>query len=105
MNKIGILPPDGQLIPCNSYEHLDIAYELVEKMQHPVANRLEAEFYLQQLGYIIVRSRDVYGLIGYLDDHDHIICMTTSQKRWLEENYDSFPTDKQKSVDDILKYA
>ena len=102
MNKVGILAPDGKLIPCESYDHLNIADKLVKEMEHPVNNKLEAEEYLQQLGYIVVRARDVYGLIGYLDDNDQLICLTNAQKRWLEENYDNFPIEKQRSIDDLL---
>ena len=102
MNKVGILAPDGKLIPCESYDHLNIANKLVKEMEHPVNNKLEAEEYLQQLGYVVIRARDVYGLIGYLDDNDHLICLTNAQKRWLEENYDNFPIEKQRSIDDLL---
>lgn len=46
----------------------------------------------------------MYGLIGYLDDDDKIIHLSDEQKKWLEDNYDEFPTDKQRSVDDLIDF-
>jgi hypothetical protein len=46
----------------------------------------------------------VYGLIGYLDDDGKFICLSDEQKKWLEDHYDEFPTDKQRSVDDLIDY-
>lgn len=105
MNKTGFLSPSGKLIECESYEHLDKACEIADELNLSYNNRLEAEIILQKLGYITVRARDVYGLIGYLDDNYKLICMTTEQKRWLERNYEFFPKDKQKSVDDLIDHC
>lgn len=106
MNCIGILSPNGSFIECESYEHLDLAKEIAEKLnsEYSHKNRLICEEYLQKLGYIIVRVRDVYGLIGYLDDNDKVIYLTNEQKNWLESHYDEFPKDKQKSIDDLIDY-
>ncbi len=105
-NKIGLLDPDGTLHECESWEHLDTAYEIVEQMADAPAkarmNRLEAESYLQNLGWVIVRARDVYGMIGYLGENDKVIHLSEEQKKWLTDNYEFFPTDKQASVDDLL---
>lgn len=104
-NHVGVLPPNGEFISCEPYEHLDLAQELVDKMNNVSpeikCNRMECEVYLQQLGYIIVRSHDVYGLIGYLVE-EKILHLTDEQKKWLIDNYKSFPSDKQKSVDDLI---
>ena len=113
-NPIGILTPDGALIPCEPYEHLDLAQEMVEKMDTiPFAikhNRMDCEVYLQQLGYIIVRGHDVYGLIGWrmdwIDENtEQILHLTSEQKKWLTDNYGSFPKDKQKTVDKMIDYS
>ena len=104
MNYIGILSPNGSFTECENYEHLDLAKEIAKKLDNEYAykNGVVCEEYLQKLGYIIVRARDVYGLIGYLDDNDTIIYLSDEQKKWLENNYDEFPTDKQRSIDDLI---
>lgn len=106
MNLIGILSPNGSFIECESYEHLELAKEIAEKLNsdYSYKNGIECEKYLQKMGYIIVRSRDVYGLIGYLDDNNKMICLSDEQKKWLEDNYDKFPTYKQKSVDELIDH-
>ena len=106
MNYIGILSPNGSFTECESYEHLDLAKEIAEKLnsEYSHKNRCACEEYLQKLGYIIVRARDVYGLIGYLDDDDKFICLSDEQKKWLEDNYDDFPIDKQRSIDHLIDF-
>lgn len=106
MNYTGILSPNGNFIECESYEHLELAKEIAEKLNSDYSYKsgIACEEYLQKLGYIIVRTRDVYGLIGYLDDNDKIINLSDKQKKWLEDNYDKFPTDKQRSVDDLIDH-
>ena len=106
MNHIGILCPNGSFIECESYEHLALAKEIAEKLDPDYAYKghIACETYLQKLSYIIVRSRDVYGAIGYLDDDGKIIYLSDDQKKWLEDHYDEFPRDKQKFVDDLIDH-
>ena len=105
-NKIGLLDPSGVLHECNSWGHLDAAQDIVEKMDGVPAevkhNRLEAEAYLQGLGWVIVRARDVYGMIGFLDDNDEVIHLSERQKEWLIAEYGNFPPDKRESVDELI---
>ena len=105
MNYIGILSPNGSFIECESYEHLDLAKEIAEKLNSDYShkNGVACEEYLQKLGYIIVRARDVYGLIGYLND-GKVICLSNEQEKWLENHYDDFQTDKQRSIDDLIDH-
>ncbi len=106
MNYTGILSPNGNFIECESYEHLDLAEEIAEKLnsEYSHKSRIACEEYLQKLGYIVVRAHDVYGLIGYLDDDDKFIYLSDEQKKWLEKHYDEFPTDKQRSIDDLIDH-
>ena len=106
MNYTGILSPDGTFIECESYDHLDLAKKIAEELnsEYSHKNGTACEEYLQKLGYIIVRARDIYGLVGYLDDNDKIIYLSDEQKKWLEEHYDEFPSDKQRSVDDLIDH-
>jgi hypothetical protein len=106
MNYTGILSPNGSFTECESYEHIELAKEIAKKLngEYSHKNGLVCEEYLQKLGYVIVRSRDVYGLIYYLDDDGKFICLSDEQKKWLEDHYDEFPIDKQRSVDDLIDY-
>ena len=106
MNYTGILSPNGSFIECESYEHIDLAKEIVEKLnsEYSHKNGVDCEIYLQKLGYIFIRARDVFGLIGYLDDFGKVIYLSDEQKKWLEEHYDNFPTDKQRSIDDLIDH-
>lgn len=106
MNYIGILSPNGSFIECESYEHLELAKEVAEKLnsEYSYQSGIACEYYLQKLGYIIVRAHDVYGLIGYLDDGDKVIRLSDEQQKWLEDNYDKFPIDKQRSVDELIDH-
>ena len=105
-NKIGLLDPSGVLHECASWEHLDTAWDIVDNMDGAPAeakvNRLEAEAYLQRLGWVIVRARDVYGMIGFLDDNDEVIHLSERQKEWLIAEYGNFPPDKRESVDELI---
>lgn len=105
-NYIGILSPNSGFIECESYEHLDLAKEIAEELnsEYSYKDGVACEEYLQKLGYVFIRTRDVYGLIGYLDDDDKVIYLTNEQKKWLEDNYDNFPTDKQRSIDDLIDH-
>lgn len=106
MNYIGILKPNGSFIECKSYEHLNLAKEIAKKLYSKYSHEsdLSCEEYLQKLGYVIIRSYDVYGLIGYLNDDGKVIHLSDEQKKWLEDNYENFPTDKQRSVDDLIDH-
>lgn len=106
MNYIGILSPNGNFIECKSYEHLNLAKKIAEKLNSKYSHKsdLACEEFLQKLGYVIIRAHDVYGLIGYLDDDDKVIHLSNEQKKWLEANYDKFPTDKQRSIDDLIDH-
>ena len=107
-NKIGILTPSGKLHECNSWEHTELAKELVSDMADVPAgikyNGIEAEAYLQRKGYVVVRARDVYGMTGYLDDDDNVIHLTEAQRKWLLDEYGNFPDDKQRCVDDLIDF-
>ncbi len=107
MNYTGILSPNGSFIECESYEHLDLAKEIAGKLNSDYSYKtgFACEKYLQKLGYIIVRARDVYGLVGYLNDDGKFIYLSDEQKKWLEDNYDKFPTDKQRSIDNIIDFC
>lgn len=106
INYIGILSPNGSFIKCENYEHLALAKEIAEKLNsdYSYESSIACEEYLQKLGYVIIRSHDVYGLIGYLNNDGKVIHLSDEQKKWLEVNYDKFPTDKQRSVDDLIDH-
>ena len=101
----GFLDTEGKLHECEAWEHLDEATDIVEKMNITVANRLEAEEYLQKLGWVVVRDRDVYGLIGYyLDGKNERLHLTDAQKAWLNELYGKVNSDCQKSIDELFEW-
>ena len=108
MNDIGFLSPAGELTPCESFEHLDVAKELAEKLSgEKYYNRLLAEEYLLDKGYVVVRARDVYASLGYIhykEGDDTFYHLTDEQKQWLIAHYDSFPRDKQEEVDRLIRH-
>ena len=97
----GLLDTDGKLHECSSYEHLDKAASIVEKLGISVSNKLEAEEYLQKLGWIIIRTNNVYGLIGYFKENSNTIRyhLTDAQKNWLNKAYKHMTNECRESVD------
>ncbi len=97
----GFLDTEGNLHECESWEHLDKAFTIVENMGVSVANRLEAEEYLQKLGWIVIRTKNVYGLIGYLKENSNTIRyhITKKQKEWLNKAYEYMTDECKESVD------
>lgn len=58
---IGFLNPQGELIKCSSWGHLDKAVEICEEIYNKYfIYRQEAEDYILSLGYVAIRARDVY---------------------------------------------
>ena len=102
----GFLDREGKLHSCNAWEHLDKAAEIVEEMGVEISNRLDAEEYLQKLGWIVIRSRDVYGLIGiYVDGKDgkkERLHLTDAQKEFLNKLYGEVGESCQKSIDELF---
>lgn len=101
----GYLDIEGKLHECSSWEHLDKAKEIVESMGVSINNRLDAETYLQKLGWIVVRTNDVYGLIGYCKKEDSDSCyhLTEKQKEWLNKSYENMTIRCRKSVDKMFE--
>jgi hypothetical protein len=108
--NIGYLTPKGELIECESYGHMGLALDLVEEMADaPVKSKtsgIEAEKYLQELGYIVVRARDCYGLIGYRkkSNSEQRLHMTNEQRTWLLEHYEEFNPEKREYVDKLFDW-
>ena len=98
----GYLDREGKLHPCNSWEHLDKAAEIVEEMGVKTGNRLDAEEYLKKLGWIVVRSCDVYGFIG-LRVNGKRLHLTDAQKEFLNKLYGEVNESCQKSIDKIFE--
>lgn len=68
-DTIGYLDTEGKLHGCERWGHLDLAWDIVvDQIKHPVANRLNAEDYLMELGWIAVRTHDVFSRIGCIKD-------------------------------------
>ena len=64
MNEIGFLKPDGTLIRCNAWEHMNTAIKIAESMGQSFYSGIKAEEFLQKQGWLVIRTSDVYGLIG-----------------------------------------
>lgn len=102
----GFLDTEGNLYECSSWGHLDKAEEIVENMGVSVNNRLEAEEYLQKQGWVVVRTSDVYGLIGYYKnkDSEERYHLTDAQIDWLNKAYEDMTSECRKSVDEMLEW-
>lgn len=108
----GFLDPKGKLHKCESHGHLDKAWELVdfltltEELDAPVRSGVQAEDYLQKLGWIVIRTNDVYGFIGHRKspNSEERYHLTNEQKAWLNKNYDNMTTSCRESVDELFKW-
>lgn len=108
----GFLDTKGKFHKCEPYEHLDKAREIVdfftqtEELNAPVYNEVQAEEYLQKLGWIVIRTDDVYGLIGHYKSADSYerYHLTDKQKEWLNKNYEKMTSSCRESVDELFKW-
>lgn len=102
----GFLDTEGILHECSSWEHLDKAEEIVESIGVSISNRLEAEKYLQKQGWVVVRTNDVYGLIGYHKNKhsEERYHLTNAQINWLNNAYENMTTECRKSVDKLFEW-
>lgn len=102
----GFLDTKGNLHECSSWGHLDKAEEIVESMGVSISNRLDAEEYLQKLGWVVVRTNDVYGLIGYFKDEDREerYHLTEAQINWLNKAYEDMTSACRESVDKMFEW-
>ena len=97
----GFLDTEGKMHECNFCGHLDKALAIVERMGVPVKNELEAEEYLQKLGWIVIRTNSVYGFIGYFQENSNTLRyhLTDAQKKWLNKAYEYMTDECRESVD------
>ncbi len=110
--KNGYLSPDGILYECTSFGHLDLAEELTEKISggdFTYISPLECEEYLFKNGYICIRTRDVYGLIGYYiapnEGKEERYHLTNAQKSYLDNLYTENINDSlRKSIDHMYEW-
>lgn len=108
----GFLDTKGKLHECESYEHLSKAREIVdfltqtEELKAPILNGVQAEDYLQKLGWIVIRTNDVYGFIGHYKSESSTerYHLTDKQKEWLNTNYEKMTTSCRESVDELFMW-
>ena len=105
-SHIGILAPDGTFIPCEPYEHLDVALEIAEKISEKIfTSRLDTERYLLSLGYIELQGHGVHSSIGTFkgSGSSERIHLTREQKEWLEKNFGDFSDETRMEVNRIFE--
>lgn len=103
MNEIGFLKPDGTLIRCNAWEHMNTAIKIAESMGQSFYSGIKAEEFLQKQGWLVIRTSDVYGLIGvYNPETGKRYHLSDEQKKWLIEHYDNMSPLKRKYVDELF---
>lgn len=102
-NDIGFLAPNGTLYPCSSWEHLSKAVEIASKLGQSFYRGVDAEDYLQKLGWVVVRANDVYALVGMRHpETKKRIHLTKEQKEWLLSHYEKMSATKRASVDELF---
>lgn len=102
-NDIGFLAPNGTMYPCSSWEHLSKAVEIASKLGQSFYNGVDAEEYLQKLGWVVVRANDVYALVGmYHPETKKRIHLTKEQKEWLLSHYEKMSVTKRTFVDELF---
>lgn len=102
----GYLDTNGKLHKCDAYGHLDLAFDITDKMGIISITRLDAESTLLKLGWIVVRTNDVYGNIGTIKDAstDTRYHLTDSQKKWLNEHYSEMTNRCREAVDKMFEW-
>lgn len=100
----GFLDREGKLHGCSIYGHLDKAWDIVEEMGQKCKNRLDAEQYLQHLGWVVVRNDDVYGLIGYYIKGEEKLHLTEAQMAWLNSAFEKVNSSCQKSIIELFEW-
>ena len=90
----GFLSPSGEYIECESYEHLDVATQLVNKFYPDckIKNRIEAENKLFNEGYIELNSRGAS--FRFFVNHKERT-LSDKQVAFLEENLTNTNNDDQ----------
>ena len=98
----GYLDCEGKIHTCGAWGHLNKAAEIVKEMGIKVNNRLDAEEYLEKLGWIVIRDSDVYGFIGFRVDGKRLH-LTDAQKDFLNKLYSEVTERCQKSIDELFE--
>lgn len=104
----GFLDTEGRLHECEPYGHLDMARTIVAQMGISLSyrNPMAAEDYLQKQGWVVIRTRDVYGLIGQYKDSfgSARYHLTSAQKEWLNNAYSEMLPECRESVERLLDW-
>ena len=98
----GFLDTNGVLHQCNAWEHLLKAVKLTEELGVNFYSGIDAEEYLQKLGWVVVRSNDVYALIG-IRINGKRLHLTDAQKEYLIKIYGEVNENCQRSIDELLE--
>lgn len=99
---IGYLNLEGELIECKHFEHLDKARELCYQLYgKDFFIRQDAEDYLLDMGYIVIRRADVF--INYTNSESgEYIRLTQAQFKFLIDNADKFNAGQKGCISDIM---
>ena len=97
----GFLSPNGIFIEAESYEHMEIATEIVEKEYGKTLTGIESEWLILEKGYIGFYSRDV----GFQWFVNHSIrTLTDEQVTFVVENMKYANNSQQKqSIQELLE--
>lgn len=97
---IGFLSPEGELIPCESWEHTSKATEICVNKFRVELSGISAEDYILEKGYAAIRARDAY--MNYYEDKK-FRPLSFAQIKWLSENTDNFNEMQKKDIIEILE--
>ena len=101
---IGFLNPQGELIKCSSWEHLDKSTEICKDVYNKeFIYRQDAEDYILSVGYVAIRARDVY--MSYKNETtNEWIKLTQKQLDFFATHADEFNEAQKKDICEILYY-
>ena len=102
----GFVSPDGTYTYCESYEHLDVAQTIVSKLCGTIINRIRAEDYLFEHGYIELNSRGATFRF-FIEDgtSKRMRGLSEEQKDFLINNLSNANNDSQlEDMQRLLKY-
>ena len=95
---IGFLSPEGEFTPCNDYEHISVASEILTK--NGMTENISADIHLANLGWMLFQQN----FAGIPAEVKPIPQLTDKQVDWIIKNYDNINRKQRYFISEKLKF-